>query len=87
MKKAFSKNQNKTKNKNILKLNKMKKTCLIMMLFFISLFSISPLNVRHCLSYIIKDEGSKGFQKSLTNGKTKLLTHLSCRFSTYNSDI
>ena len=37
------------------------------MLFIISFISISPLHVKRCLLYIIKDNSSEEFQNRLTN--------------------
>ena len=48
-KKTKQKQTKKQRQKNILKLRWMKKTCLFMMLLIISFFSISPVHIRQCL--------------------------------------
>ena len=83
--------KNKTED-TILKLSWMKKkTCLFMMCFIILFFSISPLHVRWLLSYIVKNNSSKGLSSSTTNHspfldqcnrKINLITHLCCLFRT-----
>ena len=55
----FSQKQNK---KSVAKLNYMKQTCLFMMLFIISIFSISPLHVRPRLPYIIKGDNRESLK-------------------------
>ena len=68
-----------------------KKTCLFMMCFITSFFSISPLRVGWLLPYIIKNNSSEGLSSSTTNhspcldqcnGKIKLISHLCCPFRT-----
>ena len=49
-------------NKNRSKTQLYEKTCLFMMFFIISFFSLSPLHVRRHLSCIIKDNTSESFE-------------------------
>ena len=75
---------NKTKE-TVLKLRYITKTCLFMMCFIISFFSISPLYVSWRLPYIIKVDSSDSFKTAESmNGE---FIHLCCRFSTYYLDL
>ena len=65
------------------------------MFFIMSCFFISPLHVRRRLPYILKGDSSEGISNSSTNevlllyqfnGKIRLISHLSCPFTTYYLD-